>query len=760
MGKPLIIVESPAKAKTITKYLHNNFIVKASMGHVRDLPEKGMGIDLENNFTPTYVVDSGKKKIIADLKESAKSSESIYLASDHDREGEAIAWHLAQVLEKEIKGKPVHRIVFNEITQKAIQEALQNPSHVDINKVDAQQARRLLDRIVGFKISPLLWKLLNDGSLSAGRVQSVALRLICEIDDKIKAFIPEEYWSIETNFWKGHLSPFKAVLHQYATEKIELKNEQETQKIAEELHAHTPKITSYKQTERYIQPPPSFITSTLQQDASKILNFTGKKTMMIAQQLYEGLEMGGETIGLITYMRTDSLRIAEEAISSVRTLINEKYGSHKLHPTIRTYKNKNAAQDAHEAIRPTYPHRFPESIKGYLNNDQYKLYELIWNRFVATQMIPIQLSTIALEIGCGKGLFKAAGSVFLEKGFYEIYPHLNVSLGEVIHPDYQIHDLLEKSKLECKQHFTKPPSYYTEAQLIKDLEAKGIGRPSTYASITNTIVDRKYVVIKEKKYYPTDLGHAVNRFLVYNFGQLFNVTFTAEMETKLDDIEYGKQIWQHLLGEYYQEIKKLMEQVNMADSKKEISQVTDVNCPKCQAHMVIKLHKGSQFLGCSNYPQCKNILNFTRDEVGRIVVTQTAIPQATGILCEKCHGSMVIKKTKKGSEFLACSNYPKCKNALNFIYDSDGKVVIKETLTTNEKCEKCGADMAIKSGRYGEFLGCTGYPTCKNIKPLPTKVQCPECQKGEIIQKKGKKGIFYACSNYPSCKYTSNTKPS
>ncbi len=757
MGKPLIIVESPAKAKTIGKYLDNKFVVKASMGHVRDLPKKEIGVDVDDNFKPKYVVDPSKKSLITDLKRSANDSDSIYLASDHDREGEAIAWHLANLLEKETKNKPVYRIVFNEITKKAITEAIEKPGELDINKIDAQQARRILDRIVGYKISPLLWRLLKN-NLSAGRVQSVALRLICERDEAIKAFIPEEFWSIEAEFWKDQLPHFKAVLQQFDGKKIDLKNEEQAQQILKELDNNQSQISSYKQTERFIQPPPPYITSTLQQDASRLLNFNGKKTMMIAQQLYEGLDIQGETIGLITYMRTDSMRISDEANDTLREYIIKKIGKEKLHNTKRTYKNKNAAQDAHEAIRPTYPWKSPEDIKSYLSKDQYKLYEIIWKRFTATQIIPMKLSTVSLEIKCGKGMFKAMGSVILEKGFYEVFPHINVVTGENIDPAYKLDDLLEHDAISGKQHFTKPSAYYSEAQLVKELEAKGIGRPSTYASITNTIVERKYVEIKEKRFYPTDLGHTVNKFLVTNFDKLFNVSFTAEMETKLDKVEYGEQVWQTLLKDYYDAIKELMANVNLADAKKDLEQETDIICEKCNSKMVIKMSRKGEFLACSNYPKCKNAKSFEKDAEGNIKITEVKI-EDSGIKCEKCGKEMLIKHSKKG-EFLACSGYPKCKNAKSFSRDTEGKISIDEPKELEEKCPKCESSLIERKGKFGTFIACSNYPKCRYIKPATTGVKCPQCETGEIVSKKSKKsGVFYSCSNYPECKFITNYKP-
>jgi DNA topoisomerase-1 len=758
MAKPLIIVESPAKAKTISKYLNNKYIVKASMGHIRDLPKKEIGVDIEKNFTPKYVVDTAKKKIISELKKDAAEADAIYLASDHDREGEAIAWHLAVALDKEIAKKPLYRIVFNEITQKSIKEAMDNPGSIDIKKVDAQQARRILDRIVGYKISPLLWKLINP-TLSAGRVQSVALRLICERDDEIKAFVPEEYWSIEGEFWKAKLPHFKAELHSFDGKKIKLENKEQTDAILNELAEKQSNISSYKQSERLVQPPPPYITSTLQQDASRIISFNAKKTMLVAQKLYEGLDVGGEHLGLITYMRTDSVRISDEANESVREFITRDLGKEKVVKTLRVYKNKNAAQDAHEAIRPTYPWRTPESLKSSLTPDLYKLYDLIWKRFVATQMIPIKLSTVAMEITCGKGLFKTSGSVMLVKGFFEIYPHVSVSTGEDIHPDYRIDDHLEHSPIAGKQHFTKPPAPYTEAQLIKELESLGIGRPSTYASITNTIVERKYVDIREKKFFPTELGHAVNKFLVAKFDSLFNVTFTAEMESKLDDIEYGKQEWQQLLSEYYEAIMKLYDDVDIKQSKKELTTETDIVCDKCGKPMVIKMSKNGQFLACSGYPTCKNAMNIKKDDTGKISTTE-AQKTDTDIKCDKCGSDMVIKRTRTGKEFLACSGYPKCKNGSDFTRDETGKVVAVEKKSIEENCPECGSPLAYKKGRFGEFVGCSGYPICKYIKKADLNVKCPTCGEGDIVAKKSPRfGTFYSCSRYPDCKHAGKHKP-
>ncbi len=758
MSKPLIIVESPAKAKTIGKYLNQEFDVKASMGHIRDLPKKELGIDVENEFKPKYVIDTAKKKLIDELKKSAKESSAIYLASDHDREGEAIAWHLAQVLCKESDKKPVYRIVFNEITKKAIQEAVANPGQVDINKVDAQQARRVLDRIVGYKVSPLLWRVIDDKNLSAGRVQSVALRLICERDLAIESFVIDEYWTIESEFWKDNLPPFKAILHLFDGNKIKLENKEQSENIINELKNNKPLLSALKHSKRQIQPSPPYITSTLQQDAARILNFTGKKTMMLAQQLYEGMDIGGETIGLITYMRTDSVRIADEANQNAREVIARELGENLLFPTVRKYSNKNEAQDAHEAIRPTYPWRKPDDIKAYLNHDQFELYKIIWQRFISTQMIPLSLDSVQIDITCGKALFKASGSVIVEEGFFKYYPYINVSFGEKIDPAYHQNDWLEMKEPYGKQHFTKPPSPYTEAQLIKELESLGIGRPSTYATITNTIIERNYVSVIEKRFIPTKLGKLVNTFLVHYFDLLFNVTFTAEMENKLDLVEYGKEKWQELIKEYYNQIMDLLGKVNFKEAKQLLVEQTDIKCDKCNSPMIIKFSKKGEFLACSNYPACSNFKAFERKEDGSIEIINQEVEE-TGIICEKCESPMIVKKTKSG-EFLGCSNYPKCKNIKNFKRDSEGHILIQEPVETNEVCPNCGGKMILRQGRYGEFMACSNYPKCKTIKSTAKEIPCPLCHEGKITSKiSAKKTRFYGCSRYPDCKFTTPNKP-
>ncbi|MCD4796301.1 MAG: type I DNA topoisomerase [Candidatus Cloacimonetes bacterium] len=703
MKKDLIIVESPAKAKTISKFLQNKYNIKASMGHVRDLPQKSFGIDITDKFIPKYVTDPGKKKIISELKKAAENADRIYLASDHDREGEAIAWHLVHVLEKETEKKQVHRIIFNEITKKAIQQAMDNPGDIDMQKVNSQQARRMLDRIVGYNISPLLWKIITK-NLSAGRVQSVALRIICEREEEIINFIPKEYWNIDAVLYKDKLLPFKAAFQKWNGKKMDISTKKDAGEILEHIKNKNFILTNIKEATRNIHPSPSYITSTLQQDAARLLNYSAKRTMQIAQQLYEGIDIGGETTGLITYMRTDSLRISNEALNSCRKLVAERFGKSKLNPKTRVYKNKSSAQDAHEAIRPTDPFKTPESINNYLSKEQMKLYTLIWQKFVATQMIPVTLQSKNLEIMIGNAQFGAIGNTILEKGFTEAFPHTKVILGENIDSGYKKDDKLESEKIDALQLFTKPPNRFSEAMLIKELESKGIGRPSTYAAITNTIMVRKYVVLKTKKFFPTELGLTVNKFLVSHFDDFFNISFTAKMENSLDKVEYGEVEWHTLLHDYYNSMQDLIKKLDFKEAKKSVTEKTDIICEKCGSEMVIKWGRNGKFLACSNFPKCKNIKNYSKDD--------------------------------------------------------SGKIIIRVPEKLEEKCPKCGRELIIKNGRFGRFISCPNYPKCKFTKPFTLGIKCPECKDGEITEKRNKKGkYFYSCTNYPECKFISNNKP-
>jgi DNA topoisomerase-1 len=704
MSKGLIIVESPAKANTISKFLDHKFDVKASMGHIRDLPAREMGIDVDKDFTPKYLVDIKKKKIIDDLKAAMEKANSVYLASDHDREGEAIAWHLQQVLNKEIGDKPVHRIVFNEITRNAIQESITHPGAIDMQKVDAQQARRILDRFVGYMISPLLWKIISK-DLSAGRVQSVALRLICEREAEIQCFVPREYWKVETSFYKDKLPSFKGVLESWKGKKAEIDKQEQAAKIIEAINGMDAKLLSRSDKVRNVEPYPAFITSTLQQDASRLLNLPASKTMQIAQELYEGVDLGGDRTGLITYMRTDSLRIAEEANYSCRKLIEERFGKDFVHKTVRHYKNKNNAQDAHEAIRPTDPFKTPEAVAQYLSKDQLKLYTLIWQRFVATQMKPLKLKQTDVKVGIGEAVFASSGTEVADEGFIQAWTYYSFSAGEKIADAYKAENALLYEPFMPTQHFTTPPSRFTEASLIKELEAKGIGRPSTYAAIITTIRTRKYVAMEKKSFIPTDLGIQVNRFLVERFDAIFNVKFTAEMEGNLDEVEYGKVIWHKLVRQYYDQLVKLIGLVDVKQEKKDMQEVTDLVCEVCkQGQMIIKWGRKKQYLACSRYPDCKNIKNFSRS--------------------------------------------------------SSGEITIEEPEQLEEKCPKCDNPLLMRKGRFGEFIACSTYPKCKYSRSIGLDIICPECGKGDVVKRSSKKGKpFYSCSTYPACKWISNDKP-
>ncbi len=704
MSKGLIIVESPAKASTISKFLDHKFDVKASMGHIRDLPTKEMGINVEKDFTPKYITDPKKKKIIDELKTAMDKASAIYLASDHDREGEAIAWHLQQVLKKEIADKPVHRIVFNEITRTAIQASISHPGAIDMQKVDAQQARRVLDRFVGYMISPLLWKIISK-ELSAGRVQSVALRLICEREAEIRSFVPKEFWRVETSFYKGKLPAFKGTLDRWKDKKAEIENQEQASKIIEAINGKDARLLDRTDKVRSVEPYPAFITSTLQQDASRLLNLPASKTMQVAQELYEGVDLGGERTGLITYMRTDSLRIAEEANLSCRKLIEERFGKEYVHKSVRLYKNKNNAQDAHEAIRPTDSFKTPEVVSQYLSKDQLKLYTLIWQRFIATQMKPLKLKQTEVKVGIGEAVFVSSGNEVADDGFLKAWNHYSFPAGEKIADAYKAEDALLYEPFIPSQHFTTPPSRFTEASLIKELEAKGIGRPSTYAAIITTIRTRKYVAMEKKAFVPTGLGIQVNRFLVERFDTIFNVKFTAEMETNLDEVEYGKVVWHKLVRQYYDQLVKLIGLVDVKQEKKGMQEETDLVCEVCkQGMMVIKWGKKKQYLSCNRYPECKNIKSFSRG--------------------------------------------------------SNGEIVIEVPEELEEKCPQCESPLLLRKGRFGEFIACSNYPKCKYSRSIGLGVTCPECGKGDVVKRSSKKGKpFYSCSTYPECKWISNDKP-
>ena len=648
MAKNLVIVESPAKANTIAKFLGKDYRIIASVGHVRDLPKSQIGVDVENNFEPKYITIRGKGEIISKLKKEAKAAGRIFLATDPDREGEAISWHLAALLN--INGDDKCRVTFNEITKNAVKNAIKAPRGIDMDLVDAQQARRILDRIVGYKISPLLWRKIRKG-LSAGRVQSVAARLICDREEEIEKFKPEEYWTITAGLSVKKTGPvFAAKFYGTPDEKIELKNEAQVKDILKRLEGKEYIVGKVKKSEKRKTPAPPFTTSTMQQEASRKFGFPTKKTMMIAQQLYEGIEIKGRgAVGLVTYIRTDSTRISSEAQQSAKEFIGEKYGRKYLPEEFRTYKNKSASQDAHEAIRPTSVDMDPESVKSSLSNDQYKLYRLIWSRFVASQMASAVYDTVSADILAGDLLFKANGSKIKFQGFIAVYTEGRddepEDREETI-PELTESQRLELRKLEDRQHFTQPPLRYTEATLVKTLEEKGIGRPSTYAPIISTILARGYVEKEKKFLLPTDLGKIVNDLMKNNFRNIVDVQFTAQWEKKLDDVEEGQKRWTDLLKDFYGPFAETLKEAESKIGQIEIpDEVTDIICEKCGRHMVIKNGRFGKFLACPGFPECRNARPIFED---------------AGVKCPKCGGKVYIKKTRKGRKYLGCENNPSC----------------------------------------------------------------------------------------------------
>ena len=686
MAKSLVVVESPAKAKTINKYLGKEFIVKASMGHIRDLPENELGVDIKNGFKPKYVTIKGKSKVIKELRETAKQVDRIYLAADPDREGEAICWHLKQILDS--AKKPIYRITFNEITERAIKEAIKNPGDIDLNLVNAQQARRILDRLVGYQISPMLWRSVK-GGLSAGRVQSVALRLVCEREEERERFQPQEYWVINVELETESGERFQARLISIGDRKAEIEGkgflikEDEAKSIAESIRGLTFKVSSVKKQKRRQSPPPPFITSKLQQEANRKFRFTASKTMTIAQQLYEGVELGEEgPVGLVTYIRTDSTRIADEAVEAVRRYIETRYGGEYLPPKPNVFKNRRGAQDAHEAIRPTSVERTPESIKEYLSPDQYKLYSLIWKRFVACQMRPAEFELTSAEMKAGEFTLKATGSVVLFDGFMRVYTESKDEEEEERKklPPLEEGQTLRVVKVEPQQSFTQPPPRYTEATLIKELEEKGIGRPSTYATIISTLFERGYVVKEKGRLVPTELGKLVNKLLIKSFPEIMDVKFTANMESKLDEIEEGRANWIDVLKEFYANFRRYLEAAPraMSEAKKEMVEETDEVCKLCGRKMVIRWGRYGRFLACSAYPECK----FTR-------------PLGIGVKCPKCGGELVERRSKKGNTFYGCENYPDCDYV---VWDKP----------VDKPCPKCGFPFLVeKRGQRGRrYLAC------------------------------------------------------
>ena len=783
MAKNLVIVESPAKAKTINKYLGNDFIVKASIGHIKDLPSKGLGVDIQNNFAPDYEIipDSKKRnnrKIVADLKKTAKEAAAIYLAADPDREGEAICQHLAEEIVPKHPPTPAYRVMFNEITKRAVQEAFEHPKQIDENLVDAQQARRVLDRLVGYKVSPLLCRTIG-GRLSAGRVQSVALRMVVEREREIEAFLKTEYWTITANLAGQQPPAFDARLLRVGEQTVKtsgfdqdlkkseilIGNDAQARDLVAEVERQSFVVNEVTTKERKRNPVPAFITSKLQQEASRKLGFPVKRTMMIAQHLYEGVEIGSEgSVGLITYMRTDSTRVSDTALNEARQFIGTQYGANYLPEKAVHYRSKKAAQDAHEAIRPTEVARTPDSLAKYLKPEELKLYRLIWQRFVASQMMPALFDQTTIDIHAGRFVFRATGSVQKFDGFLKVYQEgrdetaAEDDEAERTLPLVAAGEKLMLNKIDPEQHFTEPPPRFTEATLVKVLEEKGIGRPSTYAAIMTTIQDREYVEKKESRFHPTALGKTVNDVLIQGgFDDLFNETYTARMEEELDEIEEGKLKWTDALSEFYDKFKDdLSKFQKYAKDIKEKETPTEEVCLKCGTPgMVMKLGRFGKYLKCLN-------CSATRDaEPAATTDDATAKVSSDGEeeieACELCGKPMQLRRGRFGP-FYGCSGYPECKNIRKI--SKSGKLTAPPE-PIDEKCPVDGAQLVKRQGRYGEFISCSNYPKCKYIKRETTGVACPRpgC-KGELIVKRSKRGkVFYSCSEYPKCEIVFWDKP-
>ena len=689
MGKNLVIVESPSKSKTIEKYLGADFVVTSSKGHIRDLAttgKGGLGVDVEDNFKPSYTINKDKKDVVKELKKCVKEADYVYLATDPDREGEAISWHLAEVLD--IDTDLSNRIVFNEITKDAVVSALEHPRQIDKNLVKSQETRRVLDRIIGFKLSKLLQKKIK--SKSAGRVQSVALRLICEREKEIEAFIPEEYWRVKAAFEKDDIS-FEAELAQYKGKKIELKNAEQTNVVYESLNKEFT-IDDIKKTQKKRASKPPFITSTLQQEASSKLNFKAKRTMSIAQKLYEGIDIGNETVGLITYMRTDSIRLSDAFIGETKHYIEEKYGKSYV-GSVKVSKKKENVQDAHEGIRPTSIMRTPESLKEYLKPEEFKLYSLIYARALASLMAPAKLNATSLSLGNNDYTFKASGSVIDFDGYLRVYGQFEQQTDEIL-PEVTLKEILMSKDIQKSQHFTKPPARYSEAKLIKELEELGVGRPSTYASIIDTIVTRQYVETIDKAFKPTESGVLTNDQLVAYFDTIINVEYTAQMEAELDEIAEGEDDYVHALTKFEDKFEPLLE--NAYEKMEQVQpEKTGETCPECGGDLVIRKGRYGNFVACANYPTCK----YVKKEPEEI--------EYTGEDCPKCGSPMIFKKGRYG-KFEACSNYPECKHIKN-------EKKKAEPVMTEEVCPNCGSPIVIKKGRFGEFKACSAYPKCKTI---------------------------------------------
>jgi DNA topoisomerase-1 len=770
----LVIVESPTKAKTIAKYLGKGYEVEASLGHVKDLPKSILGVDIANDFETDYVVIPGKEKVLARLKKLAKAADFVFLAPDPDREGEAIAAHLAEELavdgKKKRKGDgKIQRVTFNEITKRAVQEAFQHARGIDWNLVDAQQTRRVLDRLVGYQVSPLLWDKVRRG-LSAGRVQTVALRLIVDREREIKAFEKREYWTIDAHLQGAKPPAFEARFLGIGDEKTEIPNEGESKKIVDALRTASWSVRSVDKRERRRSPAPPFTTSKFQQDASRKLRFSVKRSMMIAQRLYEGIDLGEEgTVGLITYMRTDSVRVSNDALNEVREMVASNYGPEYLPESPNVYKSKKEAQEAHEAIRPSSALRHPDTIKQYLKEDEFKVYKLIWQRFVASQMNPAVFDQTSVDIEAKSNgtsyMLRVTGSVLKFDGFLKVYEEAKDTKDEedeaLKHklPVLEPGQMLTLKEVKPEQHFTEPPPRYNEASLVKELEERGIGRPSTYSAIISTIQERQYVQKLGGKFVPTEIGLVVTDLLVENFKDIFDFQYTARLEEELDEIEEGKEKWTDALGDFYKKFQKDLRYAEKhMENIKRMEKPTDQLCERCGSPLVIKWGKHGSFFACSTYDKDDpNTCTFTKENPIDLPDLDSADVQETSQeeYCENCGRAMVLKRGRFG-QFMACTGYPDCKTTRRL---DQGKKV--PDIPLEEKCPKCDRNMVLRHGRYGEFVSCSGYPECKYVKQNFIGVKCPTCKDGELVEKKARRrgNIFYGCSNYPNCKFTSAYKP-
>ncbi len=762
-AKSLVIVESPAKAKTIGKYLGANFVVKASLGHVKDLPKKDLAVDVDGDFSARYEVIEGKRKLIQELKQAAKGVKAVYLAADPDREGEAICFHLMEELQpKKNSGPEVYRVMFNEITSNAVKKAFEKPGMVDIRLVEAQLARRVLDRLVGYKISPLLWDKVRRG-LSAGRVQTVALRLIVDREREIRAFEKREYWTIDVSLAAKKPPALAARLAKRDDENVEIPDEAAAKAITSALEGAAYLVKSVVTREKRRHPVPPFITSTLQQEAARKLRFSVKRTMGLAQRLYEGVELGGEgSVGLISYMRTDSVRVSADALQEARGLIGKRYGAQYLPESPNFYKTKKAAQDAHEAIRPTSAERTPEAVAQFLSEDELKLYRLIWMRFVASQMTPAVFDQTTVEVTAqgsdqASYLFRATGTVPKFDGFLAVYEEgkdqKDEEDEELKHklPAVAEGESLKFRSIAPEQHFTEPPPRFTEATLVKELEADGVGRPSTYASILSTIQERGYVKREGGKFHPTELGMVVTDLLVRHFDDIFDITYTARMEDELDNIEEGKLDWREAMAEFYEKFKVDLERAGteMEDIKR-MEKPTDLVCEKCGRPMVIKWGKHGSFIACTGYPECTNTREIPNQDGEGDLGEQDAAEY-----CVNCGREMVLKKGRFG-QFWACSGYPDCKTTKQVGAGQQKKADV----ALDENCPQCGNKLVMKYGRFGEFTACSNYPTCKFVKQKTIGVKCPNCSEGEIVERRSKRGkTFFGCNRYPDCDFVAWNKP-